>query len=54
MITNRTPATDMEYRGLSTDEKPMHVCNGAVFVEMDTSNVYMFDKENQTWIKMDK
>lgn len=49
MFTNLTPATDMEYRGLSTDNKPTNVCNGAVFLEMDTGDVYMFDKENSNW-----
>lgn len=42
-----------EYRGLSTDEKPTkYVGNGAVFFEIDTSEVYMFDKQNGVWYKL--
>lgn len=37
-----------EYRGLSTDEKPIkYVGNGSVFFEMDTLKLYMFDFQNQ-------
>lgn len=40
-----------EYDGLSTDTKPTDdVRNGSVFVEMDTGLVYLYDKENSTWI----
>ena len=39
-----------EFHGLSTDEKPMDIANGCVFIEMDTFKVFMFDKENQRWI----
>ena len=35
--------------GLSTDTKPTDVPNGSVFVEMDTSTIYVFDEENTTW-----
>lgn len=38
-----------EYRGLSTDEKPMDAINGAVFIEMDTGAVFMFDGAGQVW-----
>lgn len=43
-----------EYRGLSTDKKPTgeSVQNGSTFVEMDTSDVYVFDKENTQWRKL--
>lgn len=35
--------------GLHTDSKPTDVPNGSVFVEMDTSTIYVFDEENTTW-----
>ena len=38
------------YDGSSLDTKPIeNVENGAYFTEIDTGNVYRFDKENQTW-----
>lgn len=37
--------------GLSTDEKPMDVGNASTFYEMDTCTVYMFDAENNVWLK---
>ena len=42
-----------EYRGLSTDVKPMEKAgNGSVFIEMDTGKVYIFDEENLIWIEL--
>ena len=39
-----------EYRGLSTDAKPVEKAgNGSVFIEMDTGKVYIFDEENIIW-----
>lgn len=43
-----------ELRGLSTDDKPTTIENGtiengSVFIEIDTSNVYIFDGENKKW-----
>lgn len=39
-----------EFRGLSTDEKPVEkVGNGSIFFEMDTGKLYMFDAENKKW-----
>ena len=35
--------------GLSTDTKPTSAPNGSTFLEMDTSNVYIFDAENEEW-----
>ena len=35
--------------GLSTDSKPTNVCNGSVFIEMDSNDVYFFDAENAIW-----
>ena len=41
---------ELEYRGLSTDDKPTeNVNNGAVFIEIDTGKVYMFDSEGSQW-----
>lgn len=41
-----------EYYGLNTDDKPddEHVPNASLFYEMDTGDVYVYDKENETWI----
>lgn len=39
------------FQGLSTDEKPKGVSlNGAIFYEMDTQNIYMYDEQNDRWI----
>lgn len=36
--------------GLSTDTKPADgTANGSVFIEMDTSTIYFYDMENETW-----
>lgn len=39
------------YYGLSTDNsKPTtDVANGSAFVEMDTSKLYFYDAEGETW-----
>lgn len=41
-----------EFYGLSTDTKPIsdEIPNGSIFIEMDTSQGYFFDAENQAWI----
>ena len=53
MSVTRVNPHDMfsyEYRGLSTDNKPTdNVPNGSVFIEIDTSNVFLFDAENIDW-----
>lgn len=43
-----------EYYMLSTDgDKPTKdVANGSVLLEMDTGDVYVFDKENSAWQKL--
>lgn len=42
-----------EYNVLSTDDKPTSgVANGAPLLEIDTGDVYVFDKENSTWYKL--
>lgn len=41
---------EVEYRGLSTDEKPTeNIENGTIFIEIDTGKIYMFDLENEEW-----
>jgi len=47
----------MTLYGLSTDEKPTktyngnEIGNGSMFIEMDTSNTYMYDKQSDEWRK---
>lgn len=54
MVTNIAYGYSIEYRGLSTDDKPTPLDNGAVFLEMDTGDVYLYDKENNEWLKLTK
>lgn len=48
----------LEISGMSTDEKPIgsyegyRIMNGSTFLEMDTSMVYFYDEETQTWISV--
>ena len=38
------------FAGLSTDTKPTtKVENGSTFIEMDTGDLYIFDKANTQW-----
>ena len=47
MITTINEKT-YEFRGLSTDEKPIErTGNGSIFIEMDTGKVFMFDEQNK-------
>ena len=40
------------YYGLSTDTKPTDgVLNGSQFIELDTSTLYFFSEEGQTWLQ---
>lgn len=44
----------IEFRGLSTDTKPTQVygkdvSNGAVFIEIDTGKVFLFDLDSKEW-----
>lgn len=59
MITWVTGDNVQQIRGLSTDTKPTDsslkegiIPNGTVFFEMDTSKVYMFDYDSQSWIEV--
>ena len=56
MYTNSNTAvaslqTGWDLRGLHGDTKPTgdDVANGSSFLEMDTGNVYFWDKENSQW-----
>ncbi len=42
-----------KYFGLSTDTKPTEVANGSVFLEMDTSKLYLYDAQNAEWIELE-
>ena len=39
-----------EFRGLSTDTKPTNVGNGCLFIELDTGNIYLFNKVDKQWL----
>jgi len=39
------------FYGLSTDTKPDNVPNASEFMEMDTSDKYVFDAQGQQWLK---
>ena len=45
----------IEFRGLSTDEKPVSdkFDNGTIFIEMDTSNIYTYDAKAKEWLRLD-
>ena len=49
--SNTALETGWDLRGLSGDTKPTgaQVPNGSSFLEMDTGNVYFWDKENEQW-----
>ena len=49
-------STTYEFRGLSTDKKPLnkYIGNGSVFIEMDTLKVFLFDAESKVWIEIEK
>lgn len=44
-----TPRAILEYRGLSTDAKPVGAINGSAYIEIDTGKVYLFDAAGATW-----
>ena len=39
------------FRGLSTDDKPTDVGNGAEFKEIDTGDIYYFNEAGSAWVK---
>jgi len=56
MITGSTSDKTFDFRCLSTDEKPIifngiEIDNGSQLLEMDTGDIYLFDKQNQMWRK---
>ena len=48
MTVDKTAGAQV-YSGLSTDEKPEKAYQGSMFIELDTSKLYLFDEENGTW-----
>lgn len=57
LSTENGEAKSIEIRGLSTDTKPTTyngkgINNGAMFIEMDTKKIYLYDLENETWREM--
>lgn len=59
MVTNAghgatTITTGWDLRGLSSDTKPTYdqVPNGSTFLEMDTGDVYIYNKAGTTWLKL--
>lgn len=53
MITNVNQKT-YDLRGLSTDTKPVNnlIGNGSTYFEMDTGDVFIYDEQHKTWIKV--
>ena len=53
-IAGQSNGRSSDFRGLSTNTKPTkatgkEVENGSTYFEMDTSKVFMYDEENDTW-----
>ena len=46
------PEKAEDLRGKSSDTKPTDVPNGSTFLEMDTTNVYIFDADDGEWRQM--
>ena len=56
MVTASNTNHPITFYGLSTDTKPakwgdISIENGDTFVEMDTGDVYFYDKDNNDWIQ---
>lgn len=61
-VNEMSNANHVELMGLSTDTKPTGtvtgttgacpIGNGSVFLEMDTSDVYIYDEQNSVWRKI--
>lgn len=51
MITSAYSDNCYEFRGLSTDEKPLDdkISNGSIFFEIDTGKIFMLIRETNTW-----
>ena len=52
MVTLQTEYTIQRYMGLSTDTKPT-ANNGDLYLEMDTSKVFMYDEAGSVWVEVD-
>jgi len=59
MVTeNKYPNLSRELFGLSADTKPttdfngVPISNGSAFLEIDTGDVYLFDKDAGDWTKL--
>lgn len=52
MVTKANPTElfDVEYKGLSTDEKPTDCAANSLFFELDTGDFYYFTGD--TWMKV--
>ncbi len=58
---NNANRNDSLFWGLSTDTKPVDnfaesgsnastpIENGSIFIEMDTKNVFVYDRQNKLW-----
>ena len=51
MVTLQKDYTIQRYVGLSTDTKPT-AGNGDLFLEMDTSKVFMYDESGTSWVEV--
>lgn len=49
MVSNNRENFEFEYRGLSTDVKPLNACVNSLFWELDTGDVYYFN--GTSWAK---
>lgn len=59
-FANLPDGTYLELKGKSTDAKPikifeyygteLEIANGSTFLEMDTGNIYFYDKEDFAWL----
>lgn len=53
MVTMTEAGFTNEYRGMSTDTKPVYnVPNGSLFYEIDTSDIFFFDGDGEEWVKV--
>lgn len=41
-----------DYVCLSTDSKPANAANGAVLLEMNTGDIYVYNAAGETWVKL--
>lgn len=50
MVSNNRQDFDFEFRGLSTDVKPLSAATNAIFLELDTGDFYYFT--GAEWLKL--